>query len=169
MVIISTVALIISLSILIYLYWYWRKRFDLPLRENSIGSFSRILGSSTMYVASILCQQGRICFNCVQWQLILSMLQFEANRLQIGGVVIMPRLSIRLMVGLWLLVTIILMNFYGSTLTSYLTLTKMKPIPNSFEDLAKNHDYRKCLLTLQKGHFVLEMFKVKKKYNIFIC
>jgi len=74
----------------------------------------------------------------------------------------MSRLSIRLMVGLWLLGTIILMNFYGSTLTSYLTSTKMKPIPNSIEELAKNYDDQKCLITLQKGHSFLEMFKVKK-------
>ncbi len=60
LIIISTVALIIFLSILIFLYYYWRKRFGLPLRGNSVGSFSRLLGSSTMYVVSILGHQGRL-------------------------------------------------------------------------------------------------------------
>ncbi len=95
------------------------------------------------------------------------MYELEGNRLQIGHV-IMSRLSIRLMVGLWLLVTIILMNLYGSTLASYLTLTKMKPIPNSFEELAENYHNQKCLITLQRGHFVLEMFKVKKLVQFYL-
>lgn len=44
------------------------------------------------------------------------------------------------MVGGWLLAMTVLVNSYSSTVISYLTVPKMKPIINSFEDLAASYD-----------------------------
>lgn len=86
--------------------------------------------------------------------------RIEGNQLQIG--VIKLRLSFRIMMGLWLLMSIVIINLYGSTLTSYLTVTKLKPIPMSLEELiaASSNGHKKCLLTMQKDHRILEMLKV---------
>lgn len=68
------------------------------------------------------------------------------------------------MLGLWLLMMVILTNLYMSTLTSYLTVIKLKPIPNSMEDLAFNYEHQdECLLTMQKGHLLLQTFSVRDK------
>lgn len=44
--------------------------------------------------------------------------------------------SFRILVGAWLLVALVLVNSYSSTVVSYLTLPRTKPTINSFEDLA---------------------------------
>jgi len=72
------------------------------------------------------------------------------------------------MIGFWLFTTIVLIDLYGSTLASYLTLTKLKSIPNSLEELAENYNNRKCLITLQKGHIALEMFKANNMKKVII-
>ncbi len=65
------------------------------------------------------------------------------------------------MVGLWLLMTVILANLYMSTLTSYLTTVKLNPIPNSLKELVYNHEHwDECLITMQKGHALLQTFYV---------
>ena len=58
MIIVSTLAVSTFASILIFLYHRWRKDFDLPLEENSFGSFWKILINTTTYTLSILVQQG---------------------------------------------------------------------------------------------------------------
>ncbi len=74
---------------------------------------------------------------------------------------------LRLMLGLWLLMTVVLVNLYMSTLTSYLTVVKLKPIPNSLEDLVYNYEHKgQCLLTMQKGSHILSKFYVR---ITFIC
>lgn len=45
-------------------------------------------------------------------------------------------LSLRMLAGVWALVAMVLVNSYSGTVISYLTVTKMKPKINSFEDLA---------------------------------
>ena len=44
--------------------------------------------------------------------------------------------SFRILVGAWLLVALVLVNSYSSTVVSYLTLPRRKPAINSLEDLA---------------------------------
>ena len=58
MIIVSTFAVSTSASILIFLYHRWRKDFDLPLEENTFGSFWKILINATTYALSILVHQG---------------------------------------------------------------------------------------------------------------
>ena len=43
--------------------------------------------------------------------------------------------SFRILVGGWLLIAIVLVNSYSSTIISYLLVTKMKPSINTFEDV----------------------------------
>jgi len=57
------------------------------------------------------------------------------------------------MLGLWLLMTVVLANLYMSTVTSFMTVVKLKPIPNSLEELTNMYDDQgqECLITTQKG------------------
>ena len=52
------------------------------------------------------------------------------------------------MLGLWLLMTVILANLYMSTITSFMTVVKLEPIPNSLEELTFNYDEsgKECLV-----------------------
>ena len=50
-------------------------------------------------------------------------------------------LSVRLTVGIWVLMTVALFSFYTSCLTSFLAVDKLKPIVNSFEELASSKEY----------------------------
>ena len=41
---------------------------------------------------------------------------------------------------------VVLINSYTGNLTSYLSVPKLNPIPNSFEELAASSDYKLCIL-----------------------
>ncbi len=66
------------------------------------------------------------------------------------------------MLGLWLLMTVILANLYMSTVTSFMTVIKLEPIPNSPEELTFNYHEigEECLVTIQKDHTVLKIIYV---------
>ena len=49
-------------------------------------------------------------------------------------------LSLRLSVGIWLLAMIVLVNAYTGTLTAFLTVPKLKPTINTFEELANSKE-----------------------------
>ncbi|XP_046446905.1 glutamate receptor ionotropic, delta-1-like [Daphnia pulex] len=57
-----------------------------------------------------------------------------------GGNIPVIRFSFRILVGGWLLVATVLVNSYSGTVVSYLTVPKMKPPINTFEDLANSKD-----------------------------
>ena len=42
--------------------------------------------------------------------------------------------------GVWILIATVLVNSYSGTVVSYLTVPKMKPLINTFEDLAASKD-----------------------------
>jgi len=70
------------------------------------------------------------------------------------------------MLVLWLLVMVVMVNFYGSTVTSYFTVTKLKAIPTSLEELglrqlAASIGFQKCLFTLKKQHPVLALVQIR--------
>lgn len=58
----------------------------------------------------------------------------------VGGNIAVIRFSFRILVGGWLLVATVLVNSYSGTVVSYLTVPKMKPPINTFEDLATSED-----------------------------
>ena len=51
-----------------------------------------------------------------------------------------------MLIGVWVLVATVLVNSYSSTVISYLTVPKMKPPINTFEDLVANEDVELILL-----------------------
>ena len=77
----------------------------------------------------------------------------------------MAHLTFRLVLGFWLLMTVVLINAYTSTLTSFLTVVKLEPIPDTLEEMVayyeENND--KCLLTMQQGHPLILRFNVTNK------
>ena len=57
-----------------------------------------------------------------------------------GGNIAVVRFSVRILVGVWLLIATVLVNSYSGTVVSYLTVPKLKPSINTFEDLVENED-----------------------------
>jgi hypothetical protein len=53
----------------------------------------------------------------------------------VGGAVLLPQCSFQILVGVWLLLTTVLVNSYSGTVISYLTVPKMKSPIETFEDL----------------------------------
>ena len=74
------------------------------------------------------------------------------------------------MLGLWLLMTVVLANLYMSTVTSFMTVVKLKPIPNSLEELTDSFDGKaqECLVTFQKGQPWLNTISVSIFYIFLI-
>ena len=62
----------------------------------------------------------------------------------------MAHLTFRLVLGFWLLMTVVLINAYTSTLTSFLTVVKLEPIPDTLEEMVAYYEEKndKCLLTI---------------------
>lgn len=58
----------------------------------------------------------------------------------VGGKETFSRFSFRILVGGWLLGAMVLINSYSGIVTSSLTVPRMKPTINSFEDLAASND-----------------------------
>ena len=70
------------------------------------------------------------------------------------------RLSLRILLGCWLLMVVVLINAYTGTLTSHMTVPKWKPIPESLEELAKmSKDYK---ITIKDSHLLADSFLVMK-------
>jgi len=61
------------------------------------------------------------------------------------------------MLGLWLLMMVVIINSYTSVLTSLMAVPKLKPIPQSLEDLAEMKEYK---VTIQKNQILAEAFLV---------
>lgn len=60
--------------------------------------------------------------------------------MHIGGNVAVAHFSFRILVGVWVLIATVLVNSYSGTVVAYLTVPKMKPPINTFEDLAASND-----------------------------
>ena len=73
------------------------------------------------------------------------------------------RLSLRILLGCWLLMVVVLINAYNGTLTSHMTVPKLKPIPESLEALTKmNKDYK---ITIKDSDFPADSFLVMHEIN----
>ena len=72
----------------------------------------------------------------------------------------MARLIFRIMLALWLLMTVVLIDAYTGTLISFLTTIKHEPIPNTLEEVVNSNYNKECLLTMQKGHTLMQKFHV---------
>lgn len=71
----------------------------------------------------------------------------------------MSRFSLRIMLGLWLLMMVVLINAYTGTLTSHITAPKLKPIPQSLEELAnRKSEYQ---ITIMENYLLADYFLVQ--------
>ncbi len=74
---------------------------------------------------------------------------FVMRLIYIGGNMPSRILMIQLIVGSWLLLTLVLVNIYNGTLISYLTITRRdKPLINSPDDIVANSNLH---LVVNKG------------------
>lgn len=72
-------------------------------------------------------------------------------------------MAFRFLVGIWVLVAMVLVNCYSGSVTSYLTVPRMIPPINSFEDLAASKDVGVVLLSdTIIGQQILESYKAIK-------
>ncbi len=71
------------------------------------------------------------------------------------------KLSIRFMMGIWLLLMVALINSYTGVLTSMMAVSKLKPIPQSLEELAAKKEYK---VTVMKESFLAKQFLVIEFY-----
>ena len=60
--------------------------------------------------------------------------------------VVVRFVSIRVFLGFWCLMMLILINYYSSNLTSHMTVIKLTPVINSLEELATS---KKVKLTIE--------------------
>jgi len=74
------------------------------------------------------------------------------------------RFPLRLMLGLWLLMMIVIINAYTGVLTSLMVAPTLKPIPQSLQELAEMKEYK---VTIQKNQILADAFLVYFKYNTF--
>ena len=68
------------------------------------------------------------------------------------------RLSLRIFLGIWFLMMVVLINAYTGVLTSYMTVPKLKPIPQSLEQLATMKEYKVSVIkdsSLANSFFVI--------------
>ena len=73
------------------------------------------------------------------------------------------RLSLRIMLGLWLLMMIVLVNSYTGVLTSYMAIPKLNPIPQSLEEFAASKEYK---VSMQKNQLLADAFLVFMQYSL---
>lgn len=66
-------------------------------------------------------------------------------------------LSLRLLAGTWCLMALVLTNSYAGCLRSFMTVPKMKPVPQSLEELALSTDFT---VTVEKGAVIADSFLV---------
>ena len=72
------------------------------------------------------------------------MINIWYNSIYSGHYYILPhsaRLPIRIVTGLWFLTVVIITTSYSSNITAYLTIPKLEPIVNSYEELAASQQY----------------------------
>ena len=67
-----------------------------------------------------------------------------------------------LLFGTWLLMTTVLVYAYQTTLISYLTVPILKPIPNSFEDLANDPSLK---LNVERDFIITQTILVNPLFN----
>ena len=61
---------------------------------------------------------------------------------------------------MWCLMAVVLINSYTGNLTSYLSVPKLNPIPNSFGELAASSDYK---LSIQANSVLMKSITVKNR------
>ena len=102
----------------------------------------------TIYILNTMTNQGKCIFNHLNNNQLSTL--FYCNRhlllffklLGVRTTHPIDNFPFRILVASWLLIALVLINSYSSTIISYLTVTKMKPSINTFEDVATSQDVR---------------------------
>jgi phage shock protein PspC (stress-responsive transcriptional regulator) len=103
--------IVFLISILAAIFWLsWLMKFTTRRNQN----FRNLTDRNSIYVCSTILGQAEY-FNH-------------------------KKLSLRILMAIWLLMTLILVNSYTGNLISYLTVSKLNPIVNSYEDMADSSD-----------------------------
>ncbi len=135
------IVLVVLLSLFsgVYLKYFTNSDNDNLPSADDMTMLGRV-SSYSIYVVNILTNQGKvfitICFSLRPYDNLF----LEGNMVP-GG-----RFSFRILVGVWLLIATVLVNSYSGTVISYLTVPKMKPPINTFEDLVISEDVELILL-----------------------
>ena len=74
------------------------------------------------------------------------------------------KLPLRILAGVWCLVMLVVINGYTGNLISYLTVPKLKPIVNSFQDLAESDTLK---IAVEAKTVLAETFLVSR-LNLFV-
>ena len=61
---------------------------------------------------------------------------------------------------MWCLMAVVLINSYTGNLTSYLSIPKLNPIPNSFDELVSSSDYK---LSIAANTILMKSIMVKNR------
>ena len=73
------------------------------------------------------------------------------------------RRAIRIVVGVWCLITVVLANAYAGTLLSFLSIKKLGPVINSLDELAQSQT---CKLIILAGSEPSNQFLVNYKAHL---
>lgn len=139
----SFLAIIGSMTLFILLYGHSRK------------IIIKILSDNFLYVIAITANQGRRVQSYNNNLPIFSYCRVLLKGQMATGI---SRLSLRIMLGFWLLMMIVLINAYTGTLTSQMTAPKFKPIPQSLEELA--YMKKEYQITIMDNYFLANSFLV---------
>ncbi len=136
---------------------------------NPKEKFLKTLNNSIMYVVSIIANQGikklKIKFSFKYKHFAFIDFSCLKGHFLATGI---SRFSLRILLGIWLLMMVVLINAYTGTLTSHMTAPKLKPIPQSLEELAiRTNEYQ---ITIMQNYLLADSFLVITDwYIIFHC
>ncbi|EFX79723.1 hypothetical protein DAPPUDRAFT_103904 [Daphnia pulex] len=145
LILIASILVIASMSLFSKVY----SKLLINGRENEVSDTTALewLGRYSIYIVNILTNQG--------------------NSVPVA------RLSFRVLVGTWLLVAMVMVNSYSGTVISCLTVPKMKPAINTFEDLVTMEDVKLVLLAdtviAQQIRVKFDHFQLLSSLKCFIC
>ena len=129
-----------------------------PIRLNSIAND---LGRNLMFISSHLTNHCK--FHSI-WLLLLSLsFQIDSPAVISSNSIIVFHLNLNshralyIVVGVWLLMTVVLANAIAGTLLSFLSVTKLGLVINSIDELAHS---KTCKLIIQGGSDITNQFLV---------
>jgi len=77
-------------------------------------------------------------------------------------ILVKPRAGTLIAVGVWLLMTVVLVNAYLGTLLSFLSVMKLEPAISSLDELAKS---KTCQLIVQAGTDLTNNLLIYRHYS----
>lgn len=140
------VVVFMSLFSKLHLQFYSNgSRHNSPVSSQEMTTIFGRISVYSMYIVNTMTNQGFIRFIRIVKKN-GSILNFLISSLKGNSVPGARFFSSQMLIGMWLLIATVLVNSYSSTIISYLTVPRMKPPINTFEDLAASQDVSLVLL-----------------------